>query len=127
MFEKEWFPIANGLYGVTWDEFWRMNPHIINCLHDGYEIKAKVKDEESWMLGQYFMSALDATVCNAILWRKKGSKSHEYIKQPILHDKKIEKEEKGSQLSEEELQKQRELFVAKLEVMKTNFELNHKK
>ena len=30
------------------------------------------------------------------------------------------------ELTEEELQKQRELFVAKLMVMKSNFEINHK-
>lgn len=127
MFEKEWFPIANGLYGVTWSEFWSMNPHILNCLHDGYEVKEKSKDEENWVLGQYFMSALDATVCNAMLWRKKGAKAHNYIKKPILHDIKDNVKKEKPQLSEEELQRQRELFVAKLEVMKTNFELNHKK
>lgn len=32
---------------------------------------------------------------------------------------------KNGELSEEELQRQRELFVAKLQVMKTNFELSH--
>ena len=30
-------------------------------------------------------------------------------------------------LTKEELQRQRELFVAKLEVMKANFEINHNK
>ena len=34
--------------------------------------------------------------------------------------------EENRGISEDELQGLRELFVAKLEVMKTNFELNHK-
>ncbi len=36
-------------------------------------------------------------------------------------------EEKNHAFTEEELKKQRELFVARLEVMKTNFELSNKK
>lgn len=38
-----------------------------------------------------------------------------------------ELEEKNKPLSEEEMDRQRELFVAKLEAMRVNFELNHKK
>lgn len=45
------------------------------------------------------------------------------MKNPVFR----EMEESKKTLSEEELQRQRELFVARLNVMKTNFELNHKK
>ena len=45
----------------------------------------------------------------------------EYVKEPIL-SKKFE----NNKSTEEEIQKQRELFVAKLQVMQTNFELNKK-
>ena len=38
-----------------------------------------------------------------------------------------ELEEKNKPLSEEEMDRQRELFVAKLEAMRVNFELNHPK
>lgn len=85
-------------------------------------IQLKEQDRMNWYLGQYFASALDATVCNSELWRKKGSKAHQYIEKPIL----LQIEEQNKPLSEDELQRQRELFVAKLEVMKANFELNHK-
>ena len=44
-----------------------------------------------------------------------------FIENPILHDM-----DKENGMSEEELQRQRELFVAKLQVMKTNFELSKK-
>ena len=45
----------------------------------------------------------------------------EYIKEPILS-----KTFENDGLTEEEIQKQRELFVAKLQVMQTNFELSKK-
>ena len=38
----------------------------------------------------------------------------------------MQESSKNGELSEEELQRQRELFMAKLQVMKTNFELNKK-
>lgn len=67
--------------------------------------------------GQYFASAITATVGN--MFKKKGHKPNEYPKKPF--------ELSGSrEPTEEELQKQRELFVAKLIAMQTNFELNHK-
>lgn len=48
----------------------------------------------------------------------KSSKKYEYPSKPFDLYKK--------ELTEDELQKQRELFVAKLMAMQTNFELNHK-
>ena len=51
-----------------------------------------------------------------------GKKANtKYLKEPIL---KQTFENDG--LTEEEIQKQRELFVAKLQVMQTNFELSKK-
>lgn len=70
--------------------------------------------------GNYGISALTFAIEHCFAGRKARTK---YMDKPILK----EIEEKNKPLSEEELQRQRELFVAKLEVMKTNFELNHKK
>lgn len=36
------------------------------------------------MLGMYFAYAIDSTVCNSFLWRKKGEKAHAYPKEPIM-------------------------------------------
>jgi len=68
--------------------------------------------------GQYFAEAIMSTVCNQL--GGKTSKKHEYPKKPYNIDSKNE-------LSEDELQKQREAFVAGLMVMKSNFELEHPK
>lgn len=67
--------------------------------------------------GMYFSDSLRATVGN--MFKKKSSKPFEYPKKP--YELNIQNE-----FTEEELQKQRELFVAKLMAMQTNFELSHK-
>lgn len=89
-----------------------------------YEKSHRKKLEEQDYLqhmwwGNYGLSAVSVAVEHCFAGRKAKSK---YIEKPILK----EIEERNKPLSEEELQRQRELFVAKLEVMKTNFELNHK-
>ncbi len=116
MFEKEWFPKANAI-GVSWNDFWKMNPHIIKLLMDGYMERMKQQDYINWLNGQYTLSAVVVAVANCFS-KKSNAK---YIEKPILQ----EMEEKSRTLSEEELQRQRELFVAKLELMKTNFEISH--
>ena len=72
-----------------------------------------------WMwFGNYGISALIVAIGKCF----GGKKSKvEYIKEPILS-----KTFENNELTEEEIQKQRKLFVAKLQVMQTNFELNKK-
>jgi hypothetical protein len=117
LFENEWFPKANAI-GVSWQEFWGMNPHIIKLLLKGHEEKIKEQDYMSWLSNQYTLSAVSVAVEHCLAGRKAKSK---YIKKPLLQ----ELEEQNKPLTEEEIQRQRELFVAKLQAMKTNFELNH--
>lgn len=95
-----------------------MNPHIIKLLLKGHEEKIKEQDYLAWIQGQYVLSAVSVAVEHCLAGRKARSK---YIKKPILQ----ELEEKNKPMTEEELQRQRELFVARLQAMKTNFELNH--
>ena len=67
--------------------------------------------------GNYGISALIVAIDRCFSKNKKA----EYIKEPILS-----KTFENDGLTEEEIQKQRELFVAKLQVMQTNFELSKK-
>ena len=67
--------------------------------------------------GNYGISALIVAIDRCFSKNKKA----EYIKEPIVRDV---LENYG--LTEEEKQKKRELFVAKLQVMQTNFELSKK-
>lgn len=109
--------------GVTYERFMNSCPRELKPFLESYKIRRKMLDEQMWILGQYIGSALDSTVCNAFLWRRKGEKAHRYIEMPFMQ----KMEEQRKPLSKDELQRQRELFVAKLEVMKTNFELSHPK
>lgn len=109
-----------------------MNPHIINLLLKGHEEKIKNQMQEqdilNWYLGQYFASALDCTVCNNTLWRKKSSKPHSYIEKPFLQEKEEkQKEEIGKELTEEEKKRQTEQLFLKLRIIGANFNLNHGK
>lgn len=117
MFENEWFPKANAM-GVSWQEFWSMNPRIIKVIAKGYKEKIKEQDYLAWLSNKYTLSAVGVAIENNFAKHPKAK----YIDKPIMQ----QIEEQNKPLSENELQRQRELFVAKLEVMKTNFELNHK-
>lgn len=69
--------------------------------------------------GNYGISALIVAIDRCFSGKKSKA---EYIKKPITQSI----NENKDRLSEEKLQRQRELFVAKLQVMQTNFELNKK-
>ena len=68
--------------------------------------------------GNYGISALIVAIDRCFSGKKSKA---EYIKESILS-----KTFENDGLTEEEIQKQRELFVAKLQVMQTNFELSKK-
>jgi len=108
--------------GISWEEFWHLNPHIISLMIEGYSEREKIEIQKQNFLahlqGQYFCEALLATVGNML--SKRGAKKYQYPEKPY----ELREQDK---FTEEELQKQRELFVARLEAMKTNFELNHPK
>ena len=75
---------------------------------DAYSLERKQRDNEMWMwFGTYGLSAVSVAVEHCLAGRKARSK---YIKKP-----------------EEEIKKQRELFVAKLKIMQSNYELSHPK
>lgn len=75
------------------------------------------KDEHMWIMGMYVQSAVATAVEHNLAGRKARSK---YVKEPFTRSAGMD----GKKLSEDELQKQRELFVAKLLTMKTNWEIS---
>lgn len=98
-----------------------MNPHIINLLikadneRRAYEIQHQ--NALAHLQGKYMMEAILTTVGN--MFKKKSAKPHEYPEKPFEINQKKE-------LTEVELKKQRELFMAGLLVMKSNFEISKK-
>ena len=94
-------------------------PNELSAFYKAYKNNKKIKDEEMWMwFGNYGISALIVAIDRCFGGKKSKA---EYIKEPILSQT-----FKNDGLTEEEKQKQRELFVAKLQIMQTNFELSKK-
>lgn len=116
MLEKEVFPQAY-VMGVTWEQFWKLNPRKLDSIFAGYKAKLKEDDYKNWLNGIYTQSAVFVSIDIALNGRKSKSK---YLKRPLL-----EEMENQQNMSEEEMQKQRELFVAKLLAMQANFNINH--
>lgn len=81
--------------GVTWEEFWKMNPRIIKLLIKGHQEKIKEKDYLAWMFNQYTLSAVVTGVDIAL--RGKESKA-KYIEEP-----KLQKAIEDMNLTQEEL------------------------
>lgn len=87
---------------------------------EGYKIRRKMDDEKAYFDGYYTYEAVAISLANA--FRGKGQKALKYREKPILQ----EIEEKNRPMTEEEIQKQRDLFVESLKTMKTNYDLSKK-
>lgn len=81
------------------------------------------RDEDMWVMGMYVQNAVSVAVEHCLAGRKAKS---QYLKYPLRENTENNTNYEKS-LSEAEVERQRELFVTKLMLMKTNFELNNKK
>lgn len=121
MFENEWFPKANAI-GISWQEFWGMNPHIIKLLMKGHQEKLKEQDYLAWMFNQYTLSAVFVSVEHNLFGKKATS---EYIKKPLLSDMEIAEKEEITEEKRIEMENQK--LAMTLRIMQANFEINKKK
>ena len=93
---------------------------MLKAYNKAHEEKIKTIDALAWQIcGSYVLSAITVAVDHCLNGRKATTK---YIEKPCMQKNEVRQEE----MSEEELKRQRELFVAKLMIMKSNFEINHK-
>ena len=113
-FENEWFVPASEI-GVTYWEFWDMNPRILGVLNLAYERKVKQRDQDMWQQGQYTYTAFSVVLGNA--FRKKGSAPEEYPNKPYMADyfDTIDDPEKNERLAMLEMDK----YIAVLSKEKT--------
>lgn len=122
MYEKELVPQIMAM-GVSYDEFWTLNPRKINVIVEGHKLKRQVIDEQQWMLGDYVFGAVSIALGNA--FRKKGTKPKEYFKeipQPISRRVEDTPDENG--LTDAEKKQKTELLFKNLEIMAANHRLN---
>ena len=96
--------------GVPYDIFWHLSPTKLQSFYKAEIVKRKQRDEENWLLGMYFAHALDSTVCNAFLWRKKGSKPHQYLDKPFLQRQEKKAKYESKPLTEEEKKNKRKIY-----------------
>lgn len=102
--------------GVPYDLFWHLNPTKLKPFMDAYHRKQREIDAQMWYMGQYVMSALNATVLNA--FRDKGAEKGEYFKKPLLEI--AESEKKQAELTEKEIIRQTQAIFAQLETKSNN-------
>ena len=104
--------------GISYTEFLHMTPKKLNYCLKGYRLKQNMKDAEAYScVGNYVLSAIIYSLDHVLNGRKAKT---EYPSEPVSAAR--EKNEK-----EDYLRKQRELFVAKLKIMKSNYDLSHPK
>ena len=108
---------------MTKQEFMKSLPIELPAFYKAYKQIRKIIDEEMWLMGQYIMSALDATVCNNSLWKGKNGTPSKYFEKPILSQ---HEEKKNKELTEEEKQKQVDLFFAREKARRVNWKRNQK-
>lgn len=102
---------------VTWQEFWGMNPHIINCIQKGHEEKERRQDYLQYLWwGTYGISATSVAVEHAVFGRKAQSK---YIEDTVYEKMKANRE-----LTEDEKQMELEKFFAQNRQMRANWKRN---
>lgn len=84
--------------GVSWQDFWKMNPRIVKLIVKGHEEKIKKQDYLAWLFNQYTLSAVSVAVEHCLFGTKAKS---EYIKRPIFRE--IELEQNGYKESNEDV------------------------
>lgn len=100
--------------GVSWERFMESCPYELWAYEKAHEQRLSEQNSLMHLQGHYFVEALRSTVGN--MFKKKTAKPYEYPKKPLELGEKTD-------YTEDELQKQRELFVMKFEAMRINYNL----
>ena len=84
MFACELFPQMNAICGVSWEQFWRLNPFIILQYKKAYQNKRRIHDEEMWLMGQYNLEAFNVVLSHTVAGIFGKNCKAEYPKQAFL-------------------------------------------
>lgn len=112
--------------GITWWQFWGLNPHKIKIIAIGYN-EQKIEFDammHAWW-GSYGLSAVSVAVEHCLAGKKAKSS---YIEKPILSDMQETKQKTKEEvhLTEEEKRKQTEQLFMRLKIMGANHKRNNK-
>lgn len=122
LYTKEWFPYCN-VMGISWCQFWDMNPRIVNAHKQGFKLKKEEQNAFAYIQGVYVRDALASTVGN--MMKKKGAKAIEYPSQPYdLYKEDVSSDTGENGMTEAEKRKKTEEIFGVLSVMKANFDIS---
>lgn len=100
--------------GVPYDVFWYGDYCCLKYYEDAYLQKRKIGNENMWIQGMYNYTAHATTLSNA--FKKKGSKSQEYLKKPLDIFPKTPDEEKR------EVEQLRQKVISNLTALKDEWD-----
>jgi hypothetical protein len=119
-YENEVFPRAKAI-GISWDEFWKMNPRILDLHIKAHQEWIKEQDYLAWLQGRYIYQGISVALSH---FANKNSTA-EYPEMPYM-EKEVSDEEKASRMGEEQKTKQAENYMLRLQLMATNWNMNNK-
>lgn len=96
-----------------------MNPRIIKLLLKGYKEKIREQDYLAWLFGQYTLSAVSVAVEHCLAGRKAKSK---YMEKSIIQEL-----DANRPLTEEEKQREVDMFFAREKARRINWRRKHPK
>lgn len=116
---EEYFPVAFAI-GISIEEFKHMTPIKLGYCLKGYRLQRKMRDEEMWLwFGNYALSSVAVAVDHNLRGDKAKS---EYMEHPIMRE-----DEEKQRITEEEKQRQVDLFFARENARRANWKRHHKK
>ena len=65
-------------YGMTYDQFWEGDPWMVRAYAQAYLLQRRVSNEEMWLQGVYFASALQSVIGTAF-----GKQRIKYFEKPL--------------------------------------------
>lgn len=105
--------------GVPYELFWHLNPTKLKPFYTAFENKRKMRDEENWLIwGTYAMSMFSTVLASAFSKNPQAK----YIEKPVYQSAK----ENSVEITQEEKQQKIEQLFMQLQIMETNYNLNHK-
>lgn len=108
--------------GISWDDFWKMNPHIIKLVAKGHEEKIKEQDAQLYTMGMYVLSAVSVAVEHCLSGKKAKS---QYVEKPFLSEMQEKQKEEISE--EKRIEMENYKLAMTLQIMQANFEINKEK
>ena len=69
--------------GMTYEQFWYKDPHLVKDYAKAEELRARKKNQELWLQGYYVYNAIGAFAEILPAFPKKGAKINPYLEEPV--------------------------------------------